>query len=105
MLVDEAVEAGAAWPAVEPEDEGVLCRVALRLHQVVEEPPPVRLVHRHVPGVVLGGEVGAMEAGDAGDEVLLGRGGGGRAEERGHGDDEEEQEEERRRGHWFGGDG
>jgi hypothetical protein len=49
LLVDEAVEAGAARAAVEPEHDGVPAGVALRLHQVVEEAPPVRLVHRHVP--------------------------------------------------------
>lgn len=49
VLVDEAVEAGAAGAAVEPEHEGVLRRVALRLHQVVEQVPPVLLLHRHVP--------------------------------------------------------
>lgn len=47
-----------------------------------------------LPGVVLGGE-GAMEAREAGDEVLLGRRDGRRPEERRH-DDEEEEE---KRGH------
>lgn len=49
---------------------------------------------RRLPGVVLGGE-GAMEAREAGDEVLLGRRDGRRPEERRH-DDEEEEE---KRGH------
>jgi hypothetical protein len=61
VLVDEAVEAGAPRAAVEPEHEGVPGRVVLRLHQVVEEAPPVRLVHRHVPGVVLRRQPGAPE--------------------------------------------
>ena len=85
VLVDEAVEAGAARAAVEPEHEGVPGGVAFRLHQVVEEAPPVRLVHRHVPGVVPGGEVAgaAVEAREARDEMLLRRRGGKPEDERG----------------------
>jgi len=64
VLVDEAVHAGAARTAVEPEHDGVPGRVALRLHQVVEEPAPDMLVHRHVPGVVLRRQLSAVEPGE-----------------------------------------
>jgi hypothetical protein len=74
VLVDEAVEAGASWPAVEPEHEGVLARVALRLHQVVEHPAPELLVHRHVPGVVLRRELGALEPREASHQRVRRRG-------------------------------
>ena len=74
VLVDEAVEAGASWPAVEPEHEGVAGRVALRLHQVVEHPAPELLVHRHVPGVVLRREPGALEPREASHQRVRRRG-------------------------------
>jgi hypothetical protein len=86
VLVDEAVEAGAARPAVEPEHDGVGGGVALREHEVVEEAPLAGPVHRHVPGVVPGGEAAAgaaMEAREARDEVLLRRRGGEPEDERG----------------------
>jgi hypothetical protein len=50
---------------------------------------------------MLGGEVGAMEAGEGGDEVLLGRGGGGWAEEERGGRDNDGEEEEEGGGHWL----
>jgi hypothetical protein len=49
MLVDEAIETGAARSAIEPQQQRIGGGIAFRLHQVVEELPPMRLVHRHIP--------------------------------------------------------
>ena len=49
MLIDEAVEAGATWPAIEPQDNGVLGRVSFWDHEVVEEIPPMALIYSHIP--------------------------------------------------------
>mgnify|MGYP003703288857 CR=1 FL=1 len=55
-LVDEAGEGRAAWPAGEPEQEGIVGRAALRADEVVEEAHAGDAVHLHVPGLQLEGE-------------------------------------------------
>lgn len=47
----EAGEGGAPWPAREPQQHGVRCGIPLRLHEVVEQLRPGRLLHVHVPGL------------------------------------------------------
>lgn len=48
-LEEQAGEGRASWSAGDPEDDGILRRVPLRLDEVVEEARAVLLVHLHVP--------------------------------------------------------
>uniref|UniRef100_A0A0A9GEU0 Uncharacterized protein n=1 Tax=Arundo donax TaxID=35708 RepID=A0A0A9GEU0_ARUDO len=55
-LEEEAGEGRASWAAGDPQDEGVLRRVPLRLDEVVEEACAVLLVHLHVPCLEVEGQ-------------------------------------------------